>query len=405
VLLVAALAIGLGTPHAFAWYHLRRARTALERYHPETAQDHLERCLRFWPDSVQAHLLASRAARQSGDLVEADRQRRICQRLLGETRDDVAFEWALLQAADGNVREVEEHLQAQADEDLPRARLVWEALCEGYIRLYRIRDALACLDHWLTLEPDNLRARELRGLAYQRGHSLHKGAEDFRWVLAQDPTRASIRWLLVHCLLEMGSYDEALPLLEQIEREQPDDPEVLVRLARCYNMLDRPAQAREVLDEVLRAHPEHALALRTRGQFALADSQLARAEAWLRQAVRHWPTDYQSNYLLLQALMQQNKTEEAKAQKRITEEVRDRSERLGQLRSRTLSERPLDPALHYEMGMLVMRTGNERVAVGWLLSALALDAAYRPAHAALADYYQRQGDQERAAEHRRAAGK
>jgi tetratricopeptide (TPR) repeat protein len=405
VLLAVVLAVGLGAPHAVAWYHLRSARSALERYRPETAQSHLERCLRTWPNSVQAHLLASRAARQSGDFAEADRHRRACQRLLGDTRDDVALEWALLQAANGNVREVEEFLQAQAGEDLPHARLVWEALSEGYTRIYRIRDALACLDHWLTLDPDNLRARELRGLAFHIGKSAHRGAEDLRWVLEKDDTREATRWRLVLCLLDMGNYDEARPLLERIERHKPGDPEVLVLLARCHNMLDRPQQARDILEAVLKAHPDHAPALRTRGQLALADSQPARAEVWLRQAVRLSPGDYQANYLLLQALQQQNKTEEARKQKRITEELRDRAERLGQLRSRTLSEHPLDPALHYEMGMLLMRAGHPRVAENWLQSALSLDADYRPAHAALADHYESQGDAERAASHRRRAGK
>jgi Tfp pilus assembly protein PilF len=39
----------------------------------------------------------------------------------------------------------------------------------------------------------------------------------------------------------------------------------------------------------------------------------------------------------------------------------------------------------------------------WLQSALSLDAGYKPAHAALADYYARQGDLNRSAEHRRRA--
>jgi Tfp pilus assembly protein PilF len=73
------------------------------------------------------------------------------------------------------------------------------------------------------------------------------------------------------------------------------------------------------------------------------------------------------------------------------------------LSSRKLSERPLDPALHYEMGVLLLRNGNAGAAKGWLLSALSLAPDYRPAHAALADVYRREGDETRAAEHRRRA--
>jgi tetratricopeptide (TPR) repeat protein len=403
VLLTVSLAVvGAGGPHAWAWYHLRTARSALERYEPEVAQRRLARCLALWPNSVKAHLLASRAARQSGDFDEADRQLRTCQRLLDGTSDGVAFEWALLQAASGNLGEVEEFLQRQVEQAPERSPLIWEALAEGQIRLYRILDAVACLEHWLGLDPDNLRALELRGLAYQNGKQARKGADDFRQVVERAPTRDAPRWRLVLCLLDMGSYDEALPHLERIARQKPNDPDVQVRLARCYNVRDRGEQARQLLDAVLESHPEHGLALRTRGQFALADGRPEQAERWLRRAVKAWPNDYQTHWLLYRALEQQNK-KEAQAQQRIAEELKGRSERLGELASRKLSEQPLDPALHYEMGALLLRSGHTRVGEGWLLSALSLDPNYRPAHAALAEHYQRQGDAKRAAEHRRQA--
>jgi tetratricopeptide (TPR) repeat protein len=402
-LILAVLVFILAGPHAWAWYQLQAGRSALVRYHPDDARIHLERCLRVWPNSARAHLLLSRAARQSGDLEEADRRLRQCQRLKGGSDEETVLEWALLHAAGGDLREVEEFLQRQAEEGLERARLVWEALSEGYITVYRILDALACLDHWLEVDPDDLRALELRGLAYQRGKSAHKGAEDFRRVIERDPSRSGTRWRLVLCLLDAGSYDEALTHLEQIDRERPGDPEVQVRLARCLNMLDRGKEARDMLDAVLEAHPEHPLALRTRGQFALTDREPARAEAWLQRAAKVWPDDYQTHWLLVQALQQQNKTEQAKLELAKAEEIKDRVERLSDLRSRKMSEQPLEPALHCEMGVLLLRSGYKDVGERWLKSALSLNPDYRPAHAALAELYQSQGDSERAAEHRRRA--
>lgn len=405
VLALAALALGLGGRHAWAWYHLRLARTELERHHPDAARKHLRRCLAVWPDSVSTRLLASRAARQDGDLPEADQQLRACQRSLGGTSATIALEWALLQAAAGNPAEVEEFLQRRAEEEPELAPLAWEALAEGYIRLYRTLDALACLDHWIQLDPDNLRARELRGQAYQNGRSARKAADDFRAVLQRDPTRPATRWRLVHCLLDMGSYEEALPHLEQAARERPGDPEVEVRLARCHNLLGRPAEARRLLDAILAAHPDHRLTLRTRGQFALADGRPEQAEEWLRRAAGVWPQDYQTNHLFFRALQQQGKDAEAQAQLRRAEEIKDRAERLGELSSRKLSDQPLDPALHYEMGVLLLRGGHQAVGENWLLGALALDPNYAPAHAALAEYYESKGDATRAAPHRRKAGR
>jgi predicted Zn-dependent protease len=150
----------------------------------------------------------------------------------------------------------------------------------------------------------------------------------------------------------------------------------------------------------LERHPDHALALRTRGQFALADQKPSEAEGWLRRAAAVAPDDYQSQWLFYQSLQQQNKPE-AKAQLQLADEVKERAERLGDLQTRRLYEQPLNPALHYELGVMLLRGGHKSVGESWLLSALNLDPNYRPAHAALAEYYAEQGDATRAEEHRR----
>jgi tetratricopeptide (TPR) repeat protein len=403
VLMVAVFVI-VTAPQVWAWYELRSARSALARYDTESAQGALSHCLRVWPNCVEAHLLASRAARQKEDFKTADDELRNAQRLNGGSNDEIALEWALLRASGGEPLEVEVFLQKQAEIDPSLAPLVWEALAQGYSRIYRILDALAILDHWLAVDANNLRAHELRGMAFQTGKAAQRGAEDLRLVVGQDPLRDEARRRLVVCLLDMGGYEEALTHLEYLQRKHPDDLDVQVRVARCYNMLDRGEEARKRLDDLLEAHPEQPLALRTRAYFAILDDRPELAEGWLRRALKLWPEDYYTNHLLAQALQKQKRTEEAQAQSKIAEGVKERAERLGDLRSRKMSERPLDPALHYEMGTLLLRSGHKEVAETWLLSALNLDPDYRPAHEALADYYESQGDLTRAKEHRQKAG-
>jgi predicted Zn-dependent protease len=391
VLLIAVSLLGLAAPPAWAWYHLRAGRADLNRYHPEEARDHLAAAQSFWPGRPGVHLLAARAARQAGDFTAADGHLRSAYRAAGGPTAEGAFEWALLQAAAGNVGEVDQYLQEQAGEDPARAALVWEAVAEGYLRVYRTLDAMATLDHWLKIEPDNVRALELRGMTFVTGKGVTRGTEDFRRVLELDPSRDQTRWRLAQCLIDLGGYEEALPHLEQLARERPDDPDVLARLARCQNMLNRGPEARQLLDGVLTRHPDNAAALRTRGQFALADRDPAAAEQWLRQAVAAAPSDYQTHWLLFQALQQSGQTEAAKAQLKVAEGVKDQIERLGELQSRKLAERPLDPALHYEMGVLFLRTGYPAEGEAWLKSALELDPNYAPAHAALAEHRKASG--------------
>src|SRR5262249_6422419 len=253
-------------------------------------------------------------------------------------------------------------------------------------------DAMACLNHWLKRDPDNVRALELRGQTYVTGRGVVRGTEDFRRVLQLDPTRTPTRWRLIDSLLALGGYEEAAGHLEVVARERPGDPGVAARLARCYNVLGRAAEARTLVDEALSSHPDDQPCLRTRGQLALTDPRgpnPAAAEGDLRRAVALVPTDYQAQNLLFQALQQHGKTEQAKSQLNVAETGRENAERLGELSSRKLAEFPLDPALHYEMGRLLIQTGRGEVGERWLLTALRLDPKHKPSHEALAEYYQK----------------
>jgi tetratricopeptide (TPR) repeat protein len=398
--------VALVFPHAWAWYHLRAARSALAHYHPGEARVHLDFCRGPWGRLAVVHLLASRAARQDGDLDSADRELRMSQKLIGDATEETAFEWALLQASAGNVREVEEYLQYQADHEPTSAPLVWEALSEGYLRVYRTLDAMACLNLWLNRDPENIRALELRGQTYVTGRGVVKGAEHYRRVLTLDPSRKDTQWRFIDCLLRLGTYDEASVHLEQLLRERPDDPEIVSRLARCYHALDRREEARQLLDPILAKYPDDGGCLGIRGQIALTDPEdpcKADAEGWIRRAAILLPEDSQTQWLLFEALRREGKISEAKEQHQKAQAVKDRTERLGELRSRDLPSQPLDPALHCEMGVLLIQTGHPEAGEKWLYTALRLDPNHKPSHAAMADYYDRIGDKVRAEDHRRAA--
>jgi predicted Zn-dependent protease len=88
---------------------------------------------------------------------------------------------------------------------------------------------------------------------------------------------------------------------------------------------------------------------------------------------------------------------------KVSEAVRDQAERIGELSSRKLAEFPLDPALHYEMGKLLLQTGRTEVGLQWLNTALRLDPAHRPTHLLLAEYHGTTGNAAQAEYHRRIA--
>jgi predicted Zn-dependent protease len=401
LVLLAALA-GAG-PYLWGWYHWSRAGAELDRYHTAEARRHLDACLWLWPHSPAVHLLAARAARRLGDYPAAEKHLRQCQQGQQAAPDEVVLEWAMLRVCMGDLQEHEEYLQTQLRNDPGQARLVWEALADGYLRMYRIRDALLLLDHWLEVEPDNVQALFLRGSVYRQVQAVQKAVPDFRRVVELDPDRSDAREPLAAGLLETGHCSEALPHLERLLRERPADPDLRVRLARCHDGLEHRELARRLLDEVLAEHPDHGPALRACGQMARQARQPEEAEKWLRHAARVLPNDYQVQYALYQALEEQGKSAEAKEQLARAQQVKDRRERLAEISHRKMSQRPYDPALHCELGTLLIELGHRELGARWLQSALQRDASYQPAHAALARYYQEEGDKEQADYHRRLA--
>jgi len=357
-----------------------------------------------WSDRAAVRLLACRAAWQDGDPEAAAAELRAAQTALKGATEETAFEWALVQAAAGNVLEVEGYLQAQSERSPAEAGpVVYEALAVGYLRNYRTLDAKAVLDLWLKHDPNNVRALELRGQTYVTGKGVVRGTEDYRRVLELDPARRATRRRLAEALVALGGYEEAARHWEVFAREGSDDPRVPAMLARCYNFIGRRDEARRLLDEALVRHPDDGALLRTRGQLALIDDHKTEAEALLRRAAEVMPEDYQTQWLLFEVLRQQGKTEAAREQSRRADEVKDRAARIGELRSRKLAEFPLDPALHYEMGTLLIRTGRGEVGEQWLLNALLLDPKHEPTHAALAAYYESRGERAKAEEHRALA--
>jgi hypothetical protein len=116
------------------------------------------------------------------------------------------------------------------------------------------------------------------------------------------------------------------------------------------------------------------------------------------------PTDYRANFALAEVLRDRRKDSQARARFARAERLKDLSERLAEITTRHMSDRPHDLALHSELGALLIQMGHAELGKRWLLGALQKDPDCRAAHAALADYYQSKGDAEKAAEHRRLAG-
>jgi tetratricopeptide (TPR) repeat protein len=386
VLLIAAVVLGAGFGGRswWTWNQFRQAQSALEHYDAEKAQRYLQPCLTRWPDRLEVRLLAARAARQVGELEQAEQHLHRCQQLQAGRSPEVTLEASLLRAQQGQLDDVEEFLEVRRDSNPQQAAIINEALVQGYLRMYRIRDALSCLEGWLQRQPNQEQALFLRGETWRKVRSLEKAVADYQQVLAINLHRDDARRWLTSCLLELGRLDEAGKHLPAVLKRWPNDPDVCILVGRCQSKRGQFAEAQDTLDSVLADHPDYGPALRARGHLALLQEQWQEAEPWLNRALAAQPNDYEAHWALYQVLHHQGREEQARSELERSEDLKTRLERLAEIGNRQMSQRPHDPALHCELGQLLLSLGYTDLGRNWLLSALHQDPEYAPAKTALA---------------------
>ncbi len=361
------------------------------------------------PEAAQDQLQAARAARRAGNWAEAERRLKECERLHGPA-EAVALERKLLAAQRGDVAGVEKDLVDAVEKNHPDAVLILEALAQGYHEACRPRAEYAVLREWLERKPGDAqvlyrlgRARDR--LALQAGanwadRGSREATDYYRRAVEADPKQDDARLRLAEGLLEDNQPNEALEHFRRLRQRRPKDPAPLLGLARCEILLGRTEEGTKLLDQLLSDHPRDARVLRERGKVALQEGQAEKAEKWLRQAAAPAPADPYTAYVLCNCLQLAGKREEAAATLALFKNLQEGQKRLNKSLA-AAGESPRDPAPRAEAGAILLKMGEEEEGLRWLRSALRADPKHRPTHRALADYYQRKGDEERAEKHRK----
>jgi predicted Zn-dependent protease len=204
-----------------------------------------------------------------------------------------------------------------------------------------------------------------------------------------DPENEEARVCLAVALL--ASHDdpdarEAVKHFEFVRQRQPDNVSVLLGLAECRIALGKPDEAVMLADQVLAQRPDYPPALSLRGRIAFNQGEYEAAENWLRQSLDGEPSNYVARYLLVLCLDRNGKREEAREQERLKDQIQGDLQRCDEIVTRDLLKTPHDPALHCELGQLLLRLGRRDEGLRRLESALREDPNYAQARKALADY-------------------
>jgi tetratricopeptide (TPR) repeat protein len=293
----------------WAWYHYHAAEKALERYEFCEALDELEQCLRVWPGNTTTRLQAARAARRCGRLDRAVLHLDVCEK--EAVTPQSAMERALIRVQKGDLEQVEGSLVTLVLKDNADTVLILEALAKGYLKIDRRADAYAAINRLLEKAPDHPDAYFLRGQWNERQGYLGNAIACYRQALDRAGGRADYRLALADALVRFSQAAEAWPLYEQLLREPPDDPGVLLGAGRCLRVLGQSQVTLEYLDRLLRDHPDDVEGWVERGRACQDLGKSNEALRCLRRGYELNPRNLKNGYLLVSELRAQKRIQEA----------------------------------------------------------------------------------------------
>ncbi len=388
--------------YLYALHEWNAAQQAVKEGRPEEARDRLKVCLTAWPRSVPVHMLAARAARLSGDLADAEAHLNCCLKLQNGATEATEVEFLLMRAQTGEEDEVAQELRFHVDNGYPEAPLILETLARAYMHNLRLREASAYLTKWMEVAPDAAKPYHWRGWVRERMDDTTGALEDYDQALKRDPGLYAVRLRVAELLLEQFKALDALPYLESLSRDFPDNPEVMARLGHCLLLQGRGDEARGLLEAAVKQLPDDLPLLSDLAKLEQQDGQLAQSEAWLRHALKVDPSDTDALYTLYIVLnLSPSRRKEAAAVHEQWSEKTDLLRRVNQLLQQEAKRPSNNPDVLSELGSLLLRVEREKIGLYWLeQQALRLDPDHQPTHKVLADYYQSKGDRDKAAAHR-----
>lgn len=372
-----------GGRQLWARHELRQGQAALEQEAFTDALRHFDRCLSVWPDSIDAHLGAARAARRADDLARAQTDLQACQRL-HPSRPEVALEAALLEAQRGGVVGQPGTFVAYLDHVCPEKYLIQEARAKGFLQIDCLEEAQGCLEDVLRHQPDHFQGRLLRGRLSEILHREADALRDYRRALDRRPESSEARIGVARNLDRLGQTDEAGRQYEQALAAHPENLEARLGTARWHTRSGRYADAHRLLDEFSAASAADAPTLVECARLALAEQHAAEAERLVRQALAVDAYHRPAYLLLADALQLQGEAEQANQQRTRAEQLDADERRLPVLKGQ-VNATPSSVPLLFELGTVLLRLGQVDHGEQALQAVLHLEPGHAGARKALAE--------------------
>jgi predicted Zn-dependent protease len=302
-------------------------------------------------------------------------------------------------ARDGDFDRAEPQLKAilaRAPTDVE----VLGALSKGYLSLGRKGEAEECLTRWLDQTPTATEALELRLALFRDLARFDAALADLDRLIALDPESPALRRRRPGLLFSGGQFAEADRACQASLGRQPDDRALLRLHAEIKRAQKEFAAAGEILDRILRAAPLEPGVLMAKAMLLYETDQPAEAIQLFRQVLRLDPSRQRTaRYHLSLALARVDRNDpEAR---RLIDEVRHMQD--AELLLVDSDNNPDNIPLQIRSARAQFENNDHRRAVKILEHVLRLDPRSSAAHALLAEIHEKEGNEEKAAEHRRLA--
>ena len=345
--------------------------------------------------------MAARAARLSGNLAVAEDHLNRSLQLQGGATQELQVEFLMYRVQAGELDEVAPALLDCVEGENADSAAILETLARAYMQRLRYKPAYACLTRWIELCPDTAKAYQWRGWVLERLNQAKAATDDYQRALDLDPALIPVRLRLAEMLLEDKRAPDAVTHLERLYRDAPDNPRVQAGLGICRFYQNQPAEARRLMESAVVHLPKDPSLLIHLARLDLDERRVDDAEKRLRQVLSADAADTEALYTLTSVLQLQGKPDKAAACLKEYEHAKERLDRANKLLVEVADSPDATAADYAEVGGFLLEVGNERQGLYWLDRALEREPGHQGVHTALAAYYQKKGDSERAAAHRR----
>jgi tetratricopeptide (TPR) repeat protein len=390
---VLLLAGGVGVLWLIPWWtcsqHWRQAEQALARGDYDLARGHIGHCVQARPKNAEYPFALARACRLADDLA-AWRHFLAQSRRLGYTADVLDREENLCRVQVGAFGSVEKSLLELLVARDPDEGPIFEALSRGYLRSYRLRDAVRAATLWQERYPNDWRPFWYRSQAFE----LHGVEEDailgYRTVLELQPEQRHARLALAGLLFDQCHFGDALEQFKKVFPLDPGNTTALFGTASCYHSLGEAGAALTALNALLEKDSQHAGALVLRGQVEMGEQRPAEALTWFQRGQQLNPHAWKANLALAQCLRFLGKDKDAVPYQLTYERLKNERKRLTGV-IKQLGARPEDISLRLEAAAICHELGLESEWLRWLQSAVHMDPEHLPARRALVECLGRVG--------------